>query len=97
MSTPNTITCTLCSSPARLVATPNFGHYSAIGCATCGEFVVSGAAAARIGGLPAEFKDRWRSMIRSAQPNEILLIIVEPVGTGGGLKEELVLRSTLRL
>ena len=97
MSLQTPITCTLCGSPAELSGTPNFGSYRALDCTTCGQFVVSDSAAERILGLPIEFKDRWRQLIRSAKPEEILLIIVEPAGSGGGLKEELVLRSSLRL
>lgn len=97
MKQPTPIECTLCATPAYVHAMPNFGKYSAIACAACGEFVVSDTAADRIKGLPNEFKDHWRAMIRSAKSDEVLLITVEPVGSGGGLKQELVPRRSLSL
>ena len=89
--------CPLCEAPAALFATPNFGRYRAINCETCGQFVVSDAADDRIRGLPHDFKDSWRATVKTAKVGEILLIIVEPVGSGGNLKVELVPRSSLRL
>ena len=97
MSTSNTLTCTLCDGAVALAASPNFGRYKALECKKCGQFVVSDDADERIRGLPVQFKDSWRASIASAKDDEILLIIVEPVGSGGGLKAELVPRSSLRL
>ena len=97
MNLATSIECVLCAAPAELFGTPNFGRYKAIRCGNCGEYVVSESATDRIAGLPDEFKNGWRATIRSAQSDEILLIIVEPVGSGGGLKVELVPRSRLRL
>jgi hypothetical protein len=97
MSTQSTVNCSLCSNKAKVLATPNLGKYTALECSACGQFVASDAAIKRIAGLPIEFKDRWREIIRSATPDEILLIIVSPVGSGGGLKNELVQRSSLSL
>lgn len=91
------VTCSLCDRPALLNSKPNFGRYIALECSTCGQFVVSDAADERVRGLPIEFKDKWRALIRSAAPDQILLIITQPVGSGGGLKDELVPRSSLRL
>lgn len=90
-------TCTLCGHGATLSATPNFGRYKAISCANCGEFVVSEAARDRILGLTFEIKETWRRAIASATDDAILLILVEPVGAGGGLKADLVPRTSLRL
>jgi hypothetical protein len=76
---------------------PNVGRYKAIQCDDCGEYVVSDRAADRIRGLPDDFKNRWRTIIRSAPEDDILLIIVKPVGAGAGLEEELVSRRSLGL
>lgn len=89
--------CPLCEAPAALLATRNFGRYKAIDCGACGQFVVSDAADDRIRALPHDFKDSWRTSVNSAKADEILLIIVEPVGSGGNLKVELVTRSSLGL
>jgi len=92
-----TFTCPLCSSGATVGATSNLGRYKALACTTCGEFVVSDTAANRLQGLPSEFMEQTQRTIRSANHDEILLIVVEPVGAGGGLKAELVPRSSLSL
>ena len=97
MSASNSINCFLCQSDAAIGARPNFGRYMAISCTSCGHYVLSENAASRIAGLPSAFKDKWRAMIASAAPEEVLLIIVEPVGAGGGLKDELVPRTSLQL
>ena len=97
MNTTNATTCPICEQPATLNSTPNFGRYSAIECPACGQFVVSEAASERIRSLPLQFKDSWRSSIASSSLDKILLIIVEPVGSGSGIKAELVPRSGLRL
>ena len=91
------ITCTLCAAEAMLFAVPNSGRYLALECQECGQFVVSEAADKRIRGLSLETKNDYRQDIASAQDGEILLMIVEPIGSGGGLKVELVLRASLRL
>ena len=97
MNSPAHVSCALCSKPALLFASPNYGRYSAVRCTSCGDFVISHTAAERVAGLPSEFADAWRARIRAAKPEEIFLLIVEPVGAGGGLKGELVLRSGLSL
>ena len=97
MSSPVAATCALCSGPALQFAAPNYGRYAALRCASCGDFVISQTAAERIAGLPEQFKDAWRAKIRAAKPEEIFLLIVEPVGAGGGLKDELVARTSLSL
>lgn len=97
MSSPAPTACALCSEPALQFAAPNFGRYAALRCNTCGEFVISHAAAVRIAGLPHQFKDAWRARIGSAAPEDILLLIVEPVGSGGDLKDTIVSRSSLSL
>ena len=89
--------CSLCGNEARVNSTPNFGRYKALECAACGQFVISDAAHDHIQGLPVQFADDWRSMIQAATPDQILQITMHPVGSGGGLKVELVARSTLRL
>ena len=97
MSESTSVSCALCGSLSELFCTPNFDTYRALKCSVCGEFVVSISATEKIAGLSVEIKERWRRLIRSAKPEEILLIIVEPIGSGGGLKAELVQRSTVRL
>lgn len=97
MSLATSIECILCSAPAELFGNPNFGRYRAIRCGNCGKYVLSESAADRIASLPDKFKNGWRTMIRSTQSDEILLIIVEPVGSGGNLKAERVPCSSLRL
>lgn len=88
--------CPLCRTLASIFATPNFGRYKAVQCKSCGEFVISDRAAERIAPIKDEFSS-WKAAIRSARPEQILLMIVEPVGSGEGLRAELVLRSSLRL
>jgi hypothetical protein len=87
--------CPLCSHPATVFATLNFGRHNAFDCKPCGQVATSDQAYERIKGLSQEFKDHWRSLIRAAKPELILLITVEPAGAGGGLKEEWVQRSSL--
>jgi hypothetical protein len=95
MSTPETTTCALCAKPALQVAAPNHGRYAAIRCTSCGDFVMAGAAAGRIAGLPGEFKDACRAEIRAAKPDQIFLLT--PIGAGSNLKAELVARTSLSL
>lgn len=97
MNSPAPTTCALCSKSALQFAAPNYGRYVALRCEACGDFVISLAAAERIAGLPHEFKDAWCAKVRGAEPDKILLLMVEPVGSGGGLKDSLVLRSSLSL
>ena len=97
MSQQTQFKCVLCGQDADLLGKSSYGKYSAVDCKKCGQFAVSDNASARIAGLPSQFADQWRQIIASAKPDEILLIIVEPVGSGGGLKAELVARSSLRL
>ena len=94
MNESNSSSCTLCANAATIFATGNFGRYKAFDCKECGQFAVSDSADARIRGLPIEFKDSWRARIRSANPEQILLITVTPVGAGGNLTSELVSRVT---
>ena len=94
MNESNSSSCTLCANAATIFATGNFGRYKAFDCKECGQFAVSESADARIRGLPIAFKNSWRSMIRSANPEQILLIIVAPAASGGGLIDDLVSRST---
>jgi hypothetical protein len=97
METTPAMTCALCNGPVVVNSCPNFGRYVALNCDSCGQYVVSRAAAERIRSLPAEVKSNYRSVISVADEDKILLIIVEPVGAGAGLKSELVLRNTLSL
>ena len=96
MNESNSSSCTLCANPATIFAAGNFGRYKAFDCKGCGQFAVSDSADSRIRGLPIEFEDAWRAMIRSARPDQILLITVTPVGSGGSLTPDLVSRSTFR-
>lgn len=97
MLTTTSIRCPLCVTTAAISARPNFDRYLALDCSGCGQLVVSEHAYDRILGLPREFKDQWRAMIASAPAGKILLIIVEPVGSGGGLETTIVDRTELRL
>ena len=89
--------CPLCGGLATLLANRNFGKYKVFECSVCGQFAISDRAESRIAGLPRNFKDSWRAAIKSGGIDQVLLITVEPVGSGGGLKAEHVLRSSLRL
>lgn len=97
MSSSAPMDCVLCGNSAVLFGTPNGGRYKAIQCGDCGEYVVSDRAADRIRGFPDDIKDRLRTSIRSAPADDILLIIVQPVGAGAGLEEKRVSRRSLRL
>jgi|JI10StandDraft_1071094.scaffolds.fasta_scaffold283374_2 hypothetical protein len=89
--------CPLCGELATLLDTRNFGKYKVLECDACGQFAISDHAESRIADLPRDFKDQWRAAIKSGRIDEVLLITVEPVGSGGGVKAEHVLRSSLRL
>ena len=89
-------TCPLCGRAITLLASRNFGKYSSVKCGGCGQFAISERAESRIVGLPNEFKDTWRAAIKSGGIDQVLLITVGPVGSGGE-KAEHVLRSSLRL
>ena len=89
--------CPLCSGLAALLACRNGGKYKVFDCDVCGEFAISDRAQSRIAGLPRDFKDKLRTSIQSVSIDKILLITVEPVGSGGGLQTEPVHRSSLRL
>ena len=97
MSDSVSTSCDLCASPARIFATPNYGRYNAVACDNCGEYVISHAAASRLAGLPRQFKDALREQVREAAAEQILQVIVEPVGSGSNLKSQMVLRSSLTL
>lgn len=96
MNESNSTSCALCANPATIFATGNFGRYKAFDCKECGQFAASDSADSRIQGLPIEFKDSWRAMIRSASWEQILLITVTPVGAGVHLIHDLVSRNTFR-
>ncbi len=97
MLTTTSICCPLCKATAAIGARPNFGRYLALDCSGCGQLVVSEHAYDRILGLPREPKDQWRAMIESAPADKILLVIVKPAGSGGGLESTIIDRTELRL
>lgn len=92
----NAITCALCALGADLLETRNYGAYKRLRCSACGEFAITDAAAERVAGSPQEYKDSLKRKIAAAEPEWILLIITEPAGSGGNLKDELVQRRTMR-
>lgn len=89
-------TCPLCLKAAAVFGTTNFGRNKAYDCKKCGQFAVSDQAETRIRGLPVEFKDDWQAKIRATTPDELFVIIVGPVGSGGQLEEERVPRHTIQ-
>lgn len=86
--------CPLCSKPAPVINTLDFGRHKVFGCEGCGEFAVSDLADARIRGLPIEFKDQWRTKIKATNAEEIFVITVTPVGAGSNIHEERVTRPS---
>jgi hypothetical protein len=82
--------------PAAVFGTTNFGRNKAFDCKDCGQFAASDRAEPRIRGLPVQFKDDWRTKIRATKPDELFVIAVGPVGSGGQLEEERVPRHTIQ-
>ena len=93
----HTPSCPLCGGLVALLSYRNFGKYRIFDCDVCGIFAISDNAESRVIGLPHDFKVTWRAAIQSMSVDKILLITVKPVGSGGGLQTEHVLRSSLRL
>ena len=88
--------CPLCLTPATVLGTTNAGRNRVFDCKDCRQFAVSEKADSRLRGLPDKFKDAWRAKIRSAKPDELLVMIVGPVGSGSQLEEEWVPRHTIQ-
>ena len=97
MTTSHTTHCPLCNELCEVRGRPNFGRYTAVACQSCGTFVFSSAAQEILFGMHQNFKDSLKRLASSATQENILLITTEPVGNGGGLKPELVARSSIRL
>ena len=88
--------CPLCLKPAQVFGTIDIHRHEAIRCEACGEFAISDGARKRISGLPVQFKDAWREKIKETPPEEIFLLTIGPVGSGGQIEESRVPRHKIR-